>query len=154
LHSGVAKEISADGQRRLQRAKEIRLLLRQGFTQLNGRAGKRTPRHARLDVHAKRTQRVGAAEPPPVSTDARVVEKRFKQSLMVSFEGDIAPAEWIAQQPIEHAARVRATVDIVAERDDKRIAGMFFDVGVDARDHSLEKIETAMNVADGIDAVH
>jgi hypothetical protein len=54
---------------------------------------------------------------------------------------------------IEHLGRGRATVDIVPEQDDKPGAARGGDIGGDPCFGTLQEVEAAMDVANGIDGI-
>src|SRR4029078_11512163 len=45
---------------------------------------------------------------------------------------------------------IRPTIDIVSERNDETVAAIVLDIEIDQLNHTLEEIQSAMNVADHI----
>ena len=82
--------------------------------------------------------------------DRRVIEKRDHQCLVIPLQGHVAAGKRVLQQAVEHAAGIRPAVDIVAERHGEAVAAMLLGVAVNRRDHAVEQIEPAMNIADRV----
>src|SRR5690349_7615507 len=100
---------------------------------------------------AVRLHCLDTAGPPTQLSRSRVMQKALEQRLMVAPEGDEFCRERIAHQPIDYAARVGATVDIIADRDDKAVGyWMTRQIASDLADHAVEQVGAAMNVADDL----
>jgi hypothetical protein len=74
---------------------------------------------------------------------------------MIALDHEDAGAE-MRQMPqaLDHALRVRAAIDHIAEEDDDAfLAGMSRVMLLDLTQQIVEQVETAVNVADGITAL-
>ena len=65
-------------------------------------------------------------------------EKSLEQRFMIALERDVGCRKRVCHETIEHTARRRPSVDIVAERDRQRAGTMFFDIAFDRGDHTVK----------------
>jgi hypothetical protein len=85
----------------------------------------------------------------PVFDDRRVVEKHLEQRFVISFQRDEVCWERIAYEAVEHPARIRPPIHVVAERDGHAVADWTrVEVARNVVDHPVEQVRPAMNVAD------
>ncbi len=71
---------------------------------------------------------------------------------MVSFQRDELGRKRVAQQALDHAARIRAAVDVIAERHGESIGDRIaFVLPRDLADDAIEQVGAAVNVADDVE---
>ena len=96
-------------------------------------------------------QGLQASKVLPMGADRRVVGESVHQRLVVALEGNKVAGKRVVDQAIEHAARIRAAVDIIADGHGQAVAAMLLGVTIDGRNHAVEQIQPAVNVADRVD---
>src|SRR5262245_6842315 len=152
-HARVAHKISVDHGGRFQRLEKREVLVRYCGAQRLCRIRVVLADHQLADWHAIGMDGLEPAEVPPMLDNGRVVEEGLEQRLVVSLQRDGARRKGVAHEAIEHAARIRSAIDVVAKRNGQAIAGR---VGLEiARyqcDHAIEQVGSAMNIADDVDA--
>ncbi len=85
--------------------------------------------------------------------DGGIVEKHLEQRFVVSFQRDEVRRERIAHEAVEHPARIRPSINVVAERDRHAVADWTrVEVARNVVDHAVEQIRPAMNVADDVNS--
>lgn len=94
-----------------------------------------------------------AAQLLPVLQDGRVLQKTFHHGFVVAAQAHGVIGDEPHREQIEHRARVRSAIDIVAEIDFDRMRDRPAPhVVVDARNYFAQQIGAAVDVADRIDA--
>src|SRR5262245_66184435 len=85
--------------------------------------------------------------------DGGIVEKHLEQRFVISFQRDEVRWERIAHEAIEHPARIRTSINVVAERDRHTVANWpRVEVARNVVDHAVKQIPPAMNVADYVES--
>ena len=85
--------------------------------------------------------------------DGGIVEKHLEQRFVISFQRDEVRRERIAHEAVEHPARIRPSINVVAERDRHTVADWTrVEVARNVVDHAVEQIRPAMNVADDVNS--
>src|SRR5215470_10764829 len=85
--------------------------------------------------------------------DGGIVEKHLEQRFVISFQRDEVRRERIAHEAVEHPARIRPSINVVAERDRHAVADWTrVEVARNVVDHAVEQIRPAMNVADDVNS--
>jgi hypothetical protein len=65
-----------------------------------------------------------------LGADARVIEERFQQSLVISLECDIIAGKWVTRQTLDHAAGTWTAIDVIAERHREVIAPVVLGISI------------------------
>src|SRR6516162_11154300 len=85
--------------------------------------------------------------------NGKIVEKHLKQRFVISFQRHEVRRERIVHEAVEHPARIRPSINVVAERDRHTVADWTrVEVTRNVVDHAVEKIRPAMNVADDVNS--
>jgi hypothetical protein len=85
--------------------------------------------------------------------DSGIVEKHFEQRFVISFQRDEVRWERIAHEAVEHPARIRSPINVVAGRHGHAVAAWIrVEVARNVVDHPVEQIQAAMNVADDVNS--
>src|SRR5262245_935704 len=109
--------------------------------------------HQLADRHTVGMDGLEPAEVAPMLDNGWVVEEGLEQGLVVSLKRDETRRKGVAHESIEHAARIRPAIDVVANRHGQAIADRIgLEVAGNQRDHAIEQVGSAMNVADDVDA--
>ena len=107
----------------------------------------------RADIQAVGSKRCVAAVMKPVREALRLGEGVEQHILVVSNQADTLVGNWRgADQALDELARLRTSVDVVAEEDFHRLFwARSREIGADERLHGPQKVKPPMQIADGID---
>src|SRR5690242_12052050 len=100
--------------------------------------------------------RLAAADPHEQAQRFHVAGERAEEDLLViaEDEADVAARLGKPDQPIDHARRIGAAIDEIAEEDELRLRGAAGAVvRLDLPDQIVEQAEAAVDIADRIDAL-
>lgn len=140
------EQIAAFGVRQLQAAHE-------GDMRRRNCLGEPPPRGFEIrSAHAVARQRVEPAIGAPMRPNLGAFEELKKVVLVITHEVDVFKSgERLIQQQVDHTARVRTAIDIIAEIDDDSAARSSLG-GVRGDEHMQprQQIEPPVHVADGV----
>ncbi len=89
----------------------------------------------------------------PVAHGGGVVERLKQKGIVIAFQGDKLTLHRPRENAVDHRARSRAAIDIVAEQDMERARRRpATEIGIDQTEQPFEKVCAAMHIADRVNA--